>query len=155
MFARDKMAVLSGAYQDAAKAFKTAEATLDRALDALAAAREGDNPGDITRTRLAATEADIAARVAWSDVEVARRAFWVKRAAEQEARVVGECLPLLVQLAAYQRFGGLPSVAPDIVLRHHLITAQAHVEPDGDVPIDPLPAAALDRADDEIVVRGV
>lgn len=142
---------LCAAYAGAMKAFKRAEAELGRALDALAAARAGDCPGDITRTRLAARDAERAAGAAWDECETARRAFWRQRAAEQEQKVVAECVPMLVQLAAYQRFAGLSAIPPEHVLRHHLIAPQAHVEPDGDVRVDPLPAPALDRADDEIL----
>lgn len=138
-------------YADAVKTLKVAEAELNRALDALAAARGGDVPTDIARTRKAAVEADQAAGSAWGEVEDARRAFWRHRAADCEKRVVAECVPLLVQLAAYQRFGGLPAIPAEHVLRHHLIAPQAHVEPAGDVSIEPLPAPVLDRADDEIL----
>lgn len=142
---------LRSSYVSAVKAFKRTEAELSRALDALAAAREGDIPDAITRTRLAAIEADRAAGIAWDECETARRAFWRQRAAEQEQKVVAECVPMLVQLAAYQRFAGLPAIPPEHVLRHHLIAPQAHVEPDGDVRIEPLPAPALDRAEEEIL----
>lgn len=151
MFARDDLAALARAYAGTVKAFKNAEAALNRALDALAAARAGDNPSDITRTRLAATEAERAAGIAWDEAEVARRAFWRQRASEHEARIVAECVPLLVQLAAYQRFAGLPAIPAEHVLRHHLSAPQAHFEPAGDVSIEPLPSPSLDRADDEIV----
>lgn len=153
MFSRDPndLGVLARAYAGAAKAYKNAETVLNRALDALAAAREGDCPSDITRTRLAAIEADRAAGIAWDEAEVARRAFWRQRAAEHEARVVAECLPMLVQLSAYQRFAGLPAIPPEHLLRHHLSAPQAHIEPEGDVRIEPLDSPALDRANDEIV----
>lgn len=142
---------LQTAYTLAVKAFKRAESELNRALDALAAARGGDNPSDIARTRKAATEANRAAGIAWDEVENARRAFWRQRAADCERKVVASTVPLLVQLAAFQRFAGLAAIPPEHVLRHHLIAPQAHVEPDGDVSIEPLPAASLDRADDEIL----
>lgn len=153
MFGRNpnELAGLARAYASAAKAYKNAEAALNRALDALAAAREGDCPSDTTRTRLAAIEADRAAGIAWDDAEVARRAFWRQRAAEHEARVVAECLPMLIQLSAYQRFAGLPAIPPEHLLRHHLIAPPSHTEPEGDVRIDPLPSPALDRANDEII----
>ena len=151
MFARDDLAGLARVYAGTVKAFKNAEAALNRALDALAAARAGDNPSDITRTRQAAIEADRVAGVAWDESEVARRAYWSRRAADQEQRVVAECVPLLMQLAAYQRFAGLHAVSAADVLRHHLIAPQAHVEPSVDVSIEPLSAPALDRADEEIV----
>lgn len=139
------------AYADAVKVFQRAEAELNCALDALAAARTGDIPAAVARTRKAAVEAEQAAGRAWDAVEDARRAFWRQRAAECERKIVAECVPLLVQLAAYQRFAGLPAIPAEHVLRHHLIAPQAHVEPDGDVSIEPLPAPALDRADDEIL----
>lgn len=142
---------LCAAYAGAVKAFERIEPELERALDALAAARAGDNPSDITRTRQAAVEADRAAGIAWDGVEVARRAYWRHLAAEQEQKVAAECVPMLVQLAAYQRFAGLPPIPPEHVLRHHLIAPQAYVELEGDVRIDPLPAPSLDRADDEII----
>lgn len=142
---------LRHAYTDAVKAFKRSESELNRALDALAAARAADFPSDIARTRKAATEADRAAGIAWDAVEVARRAFWRQRAAECEKKVVAECVPLLVELAAYGRFAGLPAIPAEHVLRHHLIAPQAHFEPSGDVSIKPLPAPSLDRADDEII----
>ncbi|MDP2111387.1 MAG: hypothetical protein Q8N48_00185 [Thiobacillus sp.] len=153
MFGRDSsdLAGLARAYVGAAKAYKNAETALIRALDALAAAREGDCPGDITRTRQAAIEADKAAGIAWDEAEVARRAFWRQRAAEHEARVVAECVPMLVQLSAYQRFAGLSAIPPEHLLRHHLIAPQAHIEPEGDVRIEPLDSPALDRANDEII----
>lgn len=153
MFGRDSsdLAGLARAYAGAAKAYKNAETALNRALDALAAAREGDCPGDITRTRQAAIEADRAGGIAWDEAEVARRAFWRQRAAEHEARVVAECVPMLVQLSAFQRYAGLPAIPSEHLLRHHLIAPQAHVEPTGDVSIEPLPAPVLDRADDEIL----
>ncbi|HUX30530.1 MAG TPA: hypothetical protein VMV78_07865 [Thiobacillus sp.] len=153
MFGRDpnELGGLARAYASAAKAYKNAEAALNRALDALAAAREGDCPGDITRTRQTAIEADRAAGIAWDEAEVARRAFWRQRAAEHEARVVAECVPMLVQLAAYQRFAGLPAIPPEHLLRHHLITPPSHTEPEGDVRIEPLDSPALDRANDEII----
>lgn len=151
MFARDDLAGLARVYAGTVKAFKNAEAALNRALDALAAARAGDNPSDITRTRLAAIEADRAAGIAWDNAEVARRAYWRYRAAELEQKVAAECVPLLMQIAAYQRFGGLPAISAEHVLRHHLIAPQAHQEPDGDVSIEPLAAASLDRSDEEIV----
>lgn len=152
MFGRDpnELGGLARAYAGAAKAYKNAEAVLNRALDALAAAREGDCPSDITRTRQAAIEADRAAGIAWDEAEVARRAFWRQRAAEHEARVVAECVPMLVQLAAFQRFAGLPAIPPEHLLRHYLITPPSHIEPEGDVRIDPLPSPGLDRASDEI-----
>jgi len=150
MFGKDELAALARAYASAVKTFKTAEVALNRSLDALAAAREGDNPSDITRTRLAALEADKAARAAWDAAEVARRAFWRQRAAEHEARIVAECVPLLTQLAAYQRFAGLPALPPNHLLRHHLIDAPIHTEPEGDVRIEPLDSDGLDRADDAL-----
>lgn len=142
---------LQAAYTLAVKAFKRAESELTRALDALAAARGGDMPGDVTRCRKAATEAHRAAGIAWDEVEDARRAFWRQRAAAAERKVVAECVPLLVQLSAYQRFAGLPAIPAEHTMRHHLIAPQAHVEPAGDVSIEPLPAPSLDRADDEII----
>jgi hypothetical protein len=151
MFARDNLAALARVHAGSVKTFKNAEAALNRALDALAAARAGDNPSDITRTRLAAVEAERAAGIAWDESEVARRAYWSRRAADQEQKVVAVCVPLLMQLAAYQRFAGLPAISAEHVLRHHLIAPQAHVEPSVDVSIEPLPAPSLDRADDEIV----
>lgn len=153
MFGRDSsdLAGLARAYAGAAKAYKNAETVLNRALDALAAAREGDCPGDITRTRQAAIEADRAACIAWDEAEVTRRAFWRQRAAEHEARVVAECVPMLVQLSAYRRYAGLSVIPPEHLLRHHLSAPQAHPEPEGDVRIDPLPSPALDRASDDIV----
>jgi hypothetical protein len=154
MFSRDpnELGGLTRAYAGAAKAYKNAESALNRALDALAAARAGDCSGDITRTRQMAIEADRAAGIAWDAAEVARRAFWRQRAAEHEARVVAECVPMLVQLSAYQRFAGLPAIPPEHLLRHHLIApAPAPIEPEGDVRIDPLPSTALDRASDEII----
>lgn len=151
MFARDDLAALARAYAGSVKAFKNADLALTRALDALAAARAGNNPSDITRTRLAAVEAERAAGIAWDESEAARRAYWRQRAAEQEQKVVAECVPLLMQLAAYQRFAGLAAIPPEHVLRHHLIAPQAHLEPSVDVSIEPLSAPSLDRADDEIV----
>lgn len=153
MFSRDpnELGGLARAYASAAKAYKNAEAALNRALDALAAAREGDCPSDITRTRQAAIEADRAAGIAWDEAEVARRAFWIQRAAGHEARVVAECMPLLVQLSAYMRYAGLPAIPPEHLLRHHLIAPPSHIEPEGDVRIDPLPSPALDRASDQII----
>ena len=151
MLARDDLAALARAYAASAKALKTAEADLGRALDALAAARAGDNPSDITRTRLAAIEAHRAAESAWDAAEFARRAFWRQRAAECERIVVEKCVPLLVQLAAYQRFAGLPAIPSEHVLRHHLIAPPAHLEPDGDVSIEPLSALTLDRGGDAII----
>lgn len=139
------------AYTDAVKVFERAEAELNRALDALAAARTGDVPTDIARTRKAAVEADQAAGSAWGEAEDARRAYWRQRAVECESKVVAECVPLLVQLSAYQRFAGLPAIPAEHTMRHHLVAPQAHVEPDGDVSIEPLPAPSLDRADDEIL----
>ncbi|MDP2172004.1 MAG: hypothetical protein Q8J96_16470 [Rhodocyclaceae bacterium] len=155
MFGRDSsdLAGLARAYAGAVKALKSSEAVLNRALDALVAAREAECPGDITRTRQAAIEADKVASIAWDAAEVARRAFWRQRATEHEARVAADCVPLLVQLAAYQRFAGLPAIPPEHLLRHHLTTPQAHTEPEGDVRIEPLPADALDRADDELFGR--
>lgn len=147
----DEVDNLQTAYADAVKTFKRAEAELDKALDALAAARAADSPSAITRTRLAAVEADRAAGAAWDSVEYARRAFWRQRAAECERKVVADCVPLLVQLTACQRFAGLPAIPPEHVLRHHLIAPQAHVELSADVSIEPLPAPSLDRADDEII----
>lgn len=138
-------------YTDAVKAFKRSESELNRALDALAAARAADFPSDIARTRKAATEAERAAGIAWGTAEDARRAFWRQRAADCEQKVVADCVPLLVQLSTYQRFAGLAAIPPEHVLRHHLIAPQAHVEPDGDVSIEPLPAASIDRADEEIL----
>lgn len=153
MFGRDQdeLGGLARVYAGAAKAYKNAEAVLNRALDALAAARAGDCPSDITRTRQAAIEADRGAGIAWDEAEVARRAYWRQRAAEHEAKVVAECVPLLVQLSAFRRFSGLPAIPPEHVLRHALLTPQAHTEPEGDVSIEPLPSPALDRADDEIL----
>lgn len=142
---------LQTAYTLAVKAFKRAESELNRALDALAAARGGDMPGDVTRTRKAATEAHRAAGIAWDEAEDARRAYWRQRASECERKVVAESVPLLVQLAAYQRFAGLAAIPPEHVLRHHLIAPQAHVEPSGEVGIEPLAAPSLDRGDDEII----
>lgn len=146
----NELGVLARAYAGAAKAYKNAEVALNRALDALAQARAGDCPSDITRTRQAAIEADRAGGIAWDEAEVARRAFWRQRAAECEARIVAECLPMLVQLSAYQRFAGLPAIPPEHLLRHHLIDPPSHAEPEGDVRIDPLPSQALDRASDDI-----
>jgi hypothetical protein len=57
---------------------------------------------------------------------------------------------MLVQLAAYQRFAGLSAIPPEHVLRHHLTAPPRHTEPEGDVRIEPLDSAALDRANDEI-----
>lgn len=151
MFARDDLAALARAYAGTVKAFKNAEAALNRALDALAAARSGDNPSDISRTRQAAVEAARAAGIAWDGVEVARRAYWRHRAAEQEQKVAAECVPMLVQLAAYQRFAGLPAISAEHVLRDHLTAPQDHTEPSVDVSIEPLSAPSLDRADDEII----
>ncbi|MDP1682211.1 MAG: hypothetical protein Q8L39_10620 [Burkholderiales bacterium] len=151
MFARDDLDALARVYVGTVKAFKSTEATLCRSLDALAAARTGDNPSDITRTRQAAVEADRAAGIAWDDAEVARRAYWRHRATAQEKKVVDDCVPMLVQLAAYTRFAGLPAIPPEHVLRQHLVAPQAHVEPAGEVSIEPLPASELDRADDEII----
>lgn len=142
---------LQAAYTLAVKAFKRAESELNRALDALAAARGGDMPGDVTRTRKAATEAHRAAGIAWDEAEDARRAFWRQRAAECERKVVAECVPLLVQLSAFQRFAGLPAIPAEHVLRHHLIAPQAHVEPSVDVSIEPLPSPSLDRGDEEVL----
>lgn len=147
----DEVDNLQTAYADAVKAFKRAEAELDKALDALAAARAADSPSAITRTRLAATEAERAAGIAWDEAEDARRAYWRQRAVECESKVVAECVPLLVQLSAYQRFAGLPAIPAEHTMRHHLVAPQAHVEPDGDVSIEPLSAPSLDRADDEII----
>lgn len=138
-------------YADAVKTLKRAEADLNHALDALAAARAADFPSDIARTRKAATEANRAAGIAWDEAEDARRAFWRQRAAECEKRVVAECVPLLVELAAYGRFAGLPAIPAEHVLRDHLIAPQAHVEPAGDVSVEPLPAPSLDRADEEVL----
>lgn len=155
MFGRDAndLAGLARAYAGAVKALKSAEAALNRALDALVAARESDCPGDITRTRLAAVEAEKAASAAWDNAETARRAFWRQRHAECEARVVATCVPLLVELSAYHRYAGLPVVPLGNVLQPHLIAPQAYIEPEGDVRIEPLPAPGLDRADDELFGR--
>ncbi|MHB1246708.1 MAG: hypothetical protein ACYCZH_09705 [Sulfuriferula sp.] len=142
---------LRTAYAGAVKAFKRAEAELGRALDALAAARAGDCPGDITRTRLAARDAERAAGAAWEACEIARRAYWSRRANDLEARLATEAVPLLVQLAAFQRFAGLPAIPAEHLLRHHLLIApQAHTGQDDEVSADPLVALLLDRADDEI-----
>lgn len=143
----DKLRVV---YDGAVKALKRAEADLGRALDALAAARAGDLPSDITRTRLAAREADRIAGQAWEKCEIARRAYWRRRAGDLEAQLAAELVPRLVQLAAYQRFGGMPAIPPEHALRHHLLAAPAHVEPEADVSADPLASPALDRAADEL-----
>lgn len=147
----DEVDNLQTAYTLAVKALKKTEVRLEQCLDALAAARGGDMPSDIARTRKAAIEANRAAGIAWDEAEDARRAFWRQRAADCEKKVVAECVPLLVELAAYGRFAGLPAIPAEHVLRHHLIAPQAHVEPSVDVSVEPLPAPSLDRADDEIL----
>ncbi|WP_413439134.1 hypothetical protein ACFDAU_06250 [Sulfuriferula sp. GW1] len=142
---------LRGSYASAVKEFKRIEAELGRALDALAAARAGDCPGDITRTRLAARDAERASGAAWEACEIARRAYWNRRAADLEAQLAAEAVPQLVQLAAFQRFAGLPAIPAEHLLRHHLLIAPlAHTGPDDDVSADPLASPQLDRADDEI-----
>lgn len=154
---RDELATLARAYAAAAKACDKAAAALDRALDALARARGRDSPDpdDCTRARMAAMQADHALKLAWTEAETARQAYWARRTADLDRRLVTECLPLFVQHAAYRRWAGLPSITPDLVLRHHMRAAQVHVEPASEVPIDPLPTPALDRADDEIVTFGL
>lgn len=142
---------LCTAYAGAVKAFKRAEVELGRALDALAAARAGDCPGDITRTRLAARDAERSAGAAWEACEIARRAYWASRANDLEAQLAAEAVPQLAQLAAFQRFAGMPAIPAEHLLRHYLLIApQAHTGQDDDVSADPLASPQLDRADDEI-----
>ncbi|MHB1360409.1 MAG: hypothetical protein ACYCWC_12605 [Rhodocyclaceae bacterium] len=141
---------LRGAYLSAAMAFERAEAVLSRALDALDAARAGVCPSSITRTRIAASDADKAAGTAWEVAEAARRDYWRKRAADMEERLAAEFVPLLVQLAAFQRFACLPAIPAEHLLRHHLIAPQAYIAPDEGVSVDPLASPQLERADNDI-----
>lgn len=144
-----KIEKLRSVYAGAAKEFERSEIQLSRALDALDAARAGVCPSSITRTRLAASDADKAAGTAWEVAEAARRDYWRARAADLEARVAAEVVPLLFEIAAFQRFGGLPAMPAEHLLRHHLIAPQAYVALDEGVSIDPLVAPQLERADNE------
>lgn len=151
MQASDDLRTLARAHTSCAEKYIKTDAALARALDALAAARERGDPAAITRARLASIDAERVADAAWSNVESARRAYWAARLAAAEKKLAADCIPMLREIAALQRFAGLPAVPPEHLLRHHLIESRPHVEPAGDVSVEPLPSPALDRAEDEIV----
>lgn len=142
---------LRSEYSSAMSGFKKTEADLAKSLDALMAARDVDLPDSITRTRVAAKEANKVASAAWDTVEQARRAYWSKQAELAEAKLAAVALPLLAELATVRRFACLPVIPPELMLRHHLLTAPVAVAGlEHDVSGEPVDSPALNRAGDEI-----
>lgn len=140
-------------YTHAVTEFKKTESVLAKALDALKAARAGDVPATITRTRLAARDAAKASGVAWEFAEKCRREFWRDMAAQQEAKIAEVVKPMLAELMTLRRFANLTFLSPFALIQQHthdVHPATAVAEEFGDIEDEPLNSPQLRRADDEI-----
>lgn len=93
------------AYRSALKQFQKHEAALQKAMQALDAARELGDPSRITPARIAARAAEVAAEEAWLDLTSATRAYWKQRA-QAMLRQIEELAPLVAEYEACVRAGG-------------------------------------------------
>tara|TARA_R100000005_G_scaffold68663_1_gene36594 strand:- start:35868 stop:36293 length:426 start_codon:yes stop_codon:yes gene_type:complete len=133
--------------------FLKAEKALQRALDRLQAARNGDLPSDITTARTAAAACERAAAEEWELLEEQRRQHWEARAAEAQKALEDLALPFLAEVIQCRRNSGRMGlmVAPVQILQHlgTLPLPPVTVAIDG-VPAEPLASAALDQAEEDV-----
>lgn len=133
--------------------FLKAEKVLQRALDRLEAARQGDLPASITTARTEAAAAERSAAEEWEALEEQRRQHWEARAGEAQKALEDLALPFLAEVIQCRRNSGRMGlmVVPAHILQHlgTLPLPPVTVDING-VPAEPLASAALDQAEEDV-----
>lgn len=139
-------------YRAAMKRLAAADDALDRALDALIAARAEGRTIDVTPARLAAREAENAADEALNAAHQAHREYFREKARELRDAINAEAVPLLIAWRHAAKLTGDPVTVHCGVLTHDMDRLDDGVPPDlaADVPTDQPQSPALDKAEEHL-----